>query len=112
MNRGSQKQTKHQLQKLKCSLGDEDNEQSKVVPFSNDYVEVVTENDHKLMNLTQLANELNVSYDFVKEMRKMGFKLPIGGMTTLTYAMSWLNKNKNFREDARRLKLVKSPRRF
>jgi hypothetical protein len=86
--------------------------QSKAVPFPDDAVEVLTEKDHKLMNLTQLGRELNVSPDFVKDMRTIGFPLPIGGMTTLTFAMTWLNQNPNFREDARILKLSKSPKRF
>ena len=112
MNRGSEKQSKHQSQKLKCSSGDEDNEQSKVVPFSNEHVEILTDKDHKLMNLKGLHKELNVSYDFVKEMKVMGFELPIAGMTTLTHAIKWLNANPNFREDARLLKLAKIPKRF
>jgi hypothetical protein len=62
--------------------------QSKVVPFPNDAAEVLTEKDHKLMNLTQLGRELNVSPDFVKDMRTMGFPLPVGGMTTLTFAIT------------------------
>ena len=79
--------------------------------FPNEAVEVLTEKDHRLLNLTQLSTELNASYDFVKDMRKMGFELPIGGMTTLTFAMAWLNQNPNFREDARILKLSSRPKR-
>ena len=107
MKRGSQKQIIDKSQNSKCLLGDEENRQFKVVSFSNDCIQVLTENDHKLMNLTQLAKELNVSYDFVKEMRVMGFELPIGGMTTLTYAMAWLNQNPTFRDDAKILKQSK-----
>lgn len=112
MKRGSQQQIKNQTHSCKHCCQDEDDGQSKVIPFSDGVDEVVTEKDHKLMNLTQLANELNVSYDFTKDMRTMGFPLPIGGMTTLTFAMTWLNQNPNFREDARILKLSKSPKRF
>lgn len=89
-----------------------DDGRSQIVHHSNDTVEVLTVADHKLMNLTQLRRELNVSPDFVKDMRTMGFPLPLGGMTTLTFAMTWLNQNPNFREDARILKLSKSPKRF
>jgi len=105
-------QSKHQSQsKIQCFENGCDS-QSKVVPFSNEVVEVLTEKDHKLLTLTQLGKELNVSPDFVKDMRTMGFPLPIGGKTTLTYAMNWLNHNPNFREDARILKLSRSPKRF
>ncbi len=104
------KQSKHQSQIPYTEEGS--NGQSKVVQFSNDAVEVLTEKDHKLLNLTQLGKEFGVSPDFVKDMRIMGFSLPIGGKTTLTYAMDWLNHNPNFREDARILKLSRSPKRF
>lgn len=65
----------------------------------------LTPEDCRLLNLTQLAEHLGVSYDFVKDMRKMGFTLPIGGLTPLSHALDWLNENPNFREDARLLKL-------
>lgn len=86
------------------------NKNSEVVSFSNDTVAVLTEEDHELMNLTQLSKVLKVSYDFIKDMRTMGFTLPIGGMTTLSFALGWLNQNPNFREDARILKLSRRPR--
>ena len=64
----------------------------------------ITNDDCKLMNLKSLAERLGVSYDYVKDMKKMGFELPYGGMTTLSHALRWLNANPNFREDARILK--------
>ena len=71
---------------------------------------VLTEADHRLLNGRQLAEELGVKYDFVKEMRLVGFIPPISGLTTLSYASAWLNRHPNFREDARILKLSRKPR--
>lgn len=71
---------------------------------------VLTEADHRLLNGKQLAEKLGVKYDFVKEMRLVGFNPPISGLTTLTYALDWLNRYPNFREDARILKLSRKPR--
>jgi len=71
---------------------------------------ILTEEDHRLLNGKQLAEELGVSYDFVKEMRLAGFIPPISGLTTLSYAIAWLNRHPNFREDARILKLSRKPR--
>jgi len=71
---------------------------------------VLTEADHRLLNGKQLAAKLGVKYDFVKEMRLVGFNPPISGLTTLTYALDWLNRYPNFREDARILKLSRKPR--
>jgi len=71
---------------------------------------VLTEADHQLLNGKQLAEKLGVKYDFVKEMRLVGFNPPISGLTTLTYALDWLNRYPNFREDARILKLSRKPR--
>ena len=71
---------------------------------------VLTEADHRLLNGKQLAEKLEVKYDFVKEMRLVGFNPPISGLTTLTYALDWLNRHPNFREDARILKLSRKPR--
>ncbi len=71
---------------------------------------ILTEEDHRLLNGKQLAEELEVSYDFVKEMRLAGFIPPISGLTTLSYAIAWLNRHPNFREDARILKLSRKPR--
>jgi hypothetical protein len=71
---------------------------------------VLTEADHRLLTGKQLAEELGVSYDFVKEMRLAGFIPPISGLTTLSYALAWLNRHPNFREDARILKLSRKPR--
>ena len=65
---------------------------------------ILTRNDYKLLNLKGLSQEMNVSYDFVKDMRSAGFEAPIGGLTTLTHAIDWLNSNPNFRENARLLK--------
>jgi len=65
----------------------------------------LTEEDCKLLNLRRLAQRLDVSYDYVKDMRRAGFELPYGGMTTITHALNWINTNRNFREDVRILKL-------
>jgi hypothetical protein len=71
---------------------------------------VLTEEDHRLLNGKQLAEELGVKYDFVKEMRLVGFVPPVSGLTTLSFALAWLNRHTNFREDARILKLSRKPR--
>ena len=71
---------------------------------------VLTEQDHRLLNGKQLAEKLGVKYDFVKEMRLVGFVPPVSGLTTLSFALAWLNRHPNFREDARILKLSKKPR--
>ena len=71
---------------------------------------VLTEADHRLLNGKQLAEELGVKYDFVKEMRLVGFVPPLSGLTTLSFALAWLNRHTNFREDARILKLSKKPK--
>jgi hypothetical protein len=68
---------------------------------------LLTESDCTLLNLKALAGKLNVSYDFVKDMRKMGFEMPFGGLTTLTHALHWLNTHLDFRERARLLKLAR-----
>ena len=65
--------------------------------------------DHHLLNGRQLIERLGVKYDFFKDMRLAGFQPPIAGMTTLGYALDWLNKNPDFREDARILKLARKP---
>ena len=66
---------------------------------------VLTSKDCQLLNLKQLSNRLGVSYDFVKDMRLMGFDMPFGSLTTLTHALDWINENSDFRADARILKL-------
>lgn len=66
--------------------------------------------DHHLLNGRQLAEHLEVKYDFVKDMRLAGFQPPISGLTTLTYALDWINRHPNFREDARILKLSRRPK--
>lgn len=71
---------------------------------------VLTEADHRLLNGRQLAEKLGVKYDFVKEMRLVGFIPPVSGLTTLSYALAWLNRHPNFREDARILKLSRQPK--
>jgi len=71
---------------------------------------ILTEEDHRLLNGKQLAEELGVKYDFVKEMRLAGFIPPMSGLTTLTFARDWLNRRPNFREDARILKLSRKPK--
>jgi len=70
----------------------------------------LTVQDCKLLNLRDLSLELNVRYDYVKDMKKVGFPMPFGGRTTLTLAVQWLNKHPNFREDARLLKLSNRPK--
>jgi len=69
---------------------------------------LLTHDDHKMLNLKQLSQELNVSYDFTKDMRRVGYRMPFGGQTTLTHALAWLNANPNFREDAILLKRPKT----
>lgn len=71
---------------------------------------IITEEDCILYNLKGLSGRLKVSYDYVKDMKKMGFELPYGGMTTLTHALNWINANPDFREDARILKLSDRPK--
>lgn len=71
---------------------------------------VLSHSDHCLLNGRQLCVALNVKYDFVKDMRLVGFIPPISGLTTLSYALAWLNRHPNFREDARILKLSRKPR--
>ena len=71
---------------------------------------VLSHADHCLLNGRQLSVALNVKYDFVKEMRLVGFIPPISGLTTLSYAFAWLNRHPNFREDARILKLSRKPK--
>ena len=70
----------------------------------------LTADDCKLLNLRGLSSRMEVSYDYVKDMKKMGFELPYGGMTTLTHALNWINANPYFREDARILKLSDRPK--
>ena len=66
--------------------------------------------DHRLLNGRQLVKFLDVKYDFYKDMRLTGFVPPISGLTTATYAMDWINRYPNFREDARILKLSRKPK--
>lgn len=66
--------------------------------------------DHRLLNGRQLVDCLGVKYDFFKDMRLSGFQPPIAGLSTLTYALEWLNKHPDFREDAKILKLSRKPR--
>ena len=70
----------------------------------------LTAADCILYNLTGIAGRMKVSYDYVKDMKKMGFELPYGGMTTLTHALNWINANPDFRSDARILKLSSHPK--
>lgn len=71
---------------------------------------VLSADDHRLLNGRQLVDRLGVKYDFFKDMKLAGFQPPIAGLTTATYAWNWLNKNPNFREDARILKLSRKPK--
>jgi len=71
---------------------------------------VLSLRDHRLLNGRQLAKQLGVSYDYVKDMRLTGFQPPIGGLTTITYALNWLNEHPDFRENARILKLSRKPK--
>ena len=66
--------------------------------------------DHVLLNGRQLAQRLGVKYDFVKDMRLAGFQPPISNLTTLSHAITWINRHPNFREDARILKLSRKPK--
>lgn len=65
--------------------------------------------DYTLLSGVQLAKQLNVAYDFVKDMRKAGYEMPIGGLTTLTHAWKWLSENGDFRERARTFRLLERP---
>ena len=65
-----------------------------------------TEFDYTLLNLRQLGQNLNVSYDFVKDMRRAGFDMPFGGLTTISHAWEWLQENGTFRETARKFRLL------
>jgi hypothetical protein len=71
---------------------------------------VLSLSDHCLLNGRQLVNKLGVKYDFYKDMRIAGFHPPIAGLTTLAYAMNWLNGHPNFREDASILKRSRKPK--
>ena len=71
---------------------------------------VLSDKDHRLLNGRQLVEALGVKYDFFKDMKLTGFHPPIAGLTTLTYAINWLNRNPEFRDDARILKLSRKPR--
>jgi hypothetical protein len=80
-----------------------------IVPPVNK-VSPITAEDCILINLRGLASRMNTSYDYVKDMKKMGFELPYGGMTTLSHALNWINANPDFRADARLLKLSNRPK--
>lgn len=73
--------------------------------------QILTAGDCTLLTGIALSKRLNVSYDYVKDMRAVGFDLPFGGLTTLTHALDWLNANRNFREKARTLRLLRRPTR-
>ena len=54
----------------------------------------------KLFNLTELAEELGVPYQYVKDASTA--KLPLfGGRTTCLDAMAWFRANPDFRDKAR-----------
>ena len=72
----------------------------------------LTADDCTLLNLRGVAGRLGVSYDYVKDMKKMGFELPYGGMTTLTHALNWINANPEFRSEALLLKRSSGPMRL
>jgi hypothetical protein len=76
----------------------------------NTHAAVLSVADHSLLNGRQLSERLGVKYDFFKDMRLAGFQFPIAGMTTLAYALDWLNKHPDFRADARILKLSRKPK--
>jgi hypothetical protein len=82
----------------------------KAVQEKEAYEPILSDLDYRLLNGRQLAECLGVKYDFVKDMRLVGFNPPMSGLTTLTYAREWLNRHPNFREDARILKLSRRPR--
>jgi len=54
----------------------------------------------KLLNLTQLADELGVSYQFTKDASTSGLPL-YGGRTTYSDARAWIEVHPDFREQAR-----------
>jgi hypothetical protein len=74
--------------------------------------DVLSAVDHRLLNGRQLVERLGVRYDFFKDMRLAGFQPPISGLTTLGYAVAWLNRNPDFRENARILKQSRRPKQF
>lgn len=50
----------------------------------------------KLLTLGQLADDLGVSYSFVKSMKAFGMPMPLGGRTTKGDALKWLRDNPEF----------------
>ena len=55
-----------------------------------------TKRDTRLLNLTELAEELNVGTTFARAMKKAGMALP-GGRTTVSAAMDWLRGHPDFK---------------
>ena len=56
--------------------------------------------EEKLLNLMQLANDLGVPYQYVKDAHTAGLPL-MGGRTLRSAALTWLTQNPDFRAQAR-----------
>lgn len=80
------------------------------IPMEGAVDVVLSDKDHRLLNGRQLVEALGVKYDFFKDMKLTGFHPPIAGLTTLNYATNWLNRNPDFRDNARILKLSRRPK--
>ena len=55
-----------------------------------------TKRDTRLLNLTELATELNVGTTYTRAMKKAGLPVP-GGRTTVSAAMDWLRAHPDFK---------------
>lgn len=65
-----------------------------------------------LLNKTALANALNVDRHFVTAMCAHGFRLTLGGRTTLDDALTWLrDMGGNFKGIQRKSKAKRKPKR-
>ena len=95
---------------LHCTLQTEKRSEALADTKDNCVEVVLSADDPHLLNGRQLVDYLGVKYDFFKDMRLAGFHPPIAGLTTASYARDWLNRNPNFREDARILKLARKPK--
>lgn len=51
----------------------------------------------KLLNCTELAEELGYSTSYVSAMKSVGYKMLYGTKTTLAHALKWKEENHMFR---------------